>query len=139
MTMPPSTRPASGSSLAPARRALAMDAFVGRILLYGVACSLLLICVGLIWQRLSTGQLWFQHALGGMNLFRLLATETGQALRGGVRPRTFLDLGIAVLMLTPFLRVLASVVYFFMVLRNWKYTLFTAFVLLVLTYSLFLR
>jgi uncharacterized membrane protein len=49
------------------------------------------------------------------------------------------NIGIAVLMITLFLRVLVSMVYFFFVLRNWKYTLFTLFVLLVLTRSLFLR
>jgi uncharacterized membrane protein len=48
-------------------------------------------------------------------------------------------MGIGVLMLTPFVRVLASVFYFAFVEHNWKYTLFTAFVLSVLTYSLFLR
>ncbi len=42
-------------------------------------------------------------------------------------------------MLTPFIRVGVSIVYFMGVLRNWKYTCFTAAVLLVLTYSLFLR
>jgi len=35
--------------------------------------------------------------------------------------------------------VLASMVYFLVVLKNWKYTVFTSFVLLVLTGSLFLR
>jgi len=42
-------------------------------------------------------------------------------------------------MLTPFVRVLTSVFYFAFVERNWKYTLFTGFVLGLLTYSLFLR
>jgi uncharacterized membrane protein len=116
-----------------------MDTFVGYILLYGVACSLLLICLSLVWQRLNTGHLWFPHELSGMNLFQLLAWEISQALHGRIHPRTLLGLGIAVLMLTPFLRVFASVVYFLVVLRNWKYSLFTAFVLTVLTYSLFLR
>jgi uncharacterized membrane protein len=56
-----------------------------------------------------------------------------------LRPRVLINMGIAVLMLTPFVRVLASVFYFALVERNWKYTLFTGFVLCVLTYSLFLR
>jgi uncharacterized membrane protein len=42
-------------------------------------------------------------------------------------------------MFTPYVRVLASLFYFAVVARNWKYTLFTGFVLTVLTYSLFLR
>jgi hypothetical protein len=36
-------------------------------------------------------------------------------------------------------RVLASMLYFLLAARNWKYTVFTAFVLTILTYSLFLR
>jgi Kef-type K+ transport system membrane component KefB len=46
---------------------------------------------------------------------------------------------LPILMLTPFFRVAASVFYFMIALKNWKYTLFTGFVLAVLTYSLFLR
>lgn len=40
-------------------------------------------------------------------------------------------------MLTPFFRVLASVAYFLVVLKNWKYTVFTLFVLLVLPAACF--
>jgi uncharacterized membrane protein len=40
-------------------------------------------------------------------------------------------------MLTPYVRVLASMLYFVLVERNVKYGLFTGFVLAVLTYSLF--
>ena len=39
-------------------------------------------------------------------------------------------------MLTPYVRVLASMLYFMLVERNLKYGLFTAFVLAMLTYSL---
>jgi len=46
-----------------------------------------------------------------------------------------LGLGIVVLMLTPYVRVLASVLYFGLV-RNPKYLLITFFVLIVLTASL---
>ena len=43
------------------------------------------------------------------------------------------------LLLTPLVRVLASLLFFALAERNWKYALFTGFVLAVLTYSLFLR
>ena len=42
-------------------------------------------------------------------------------------------------MLTPYVRVAASMLYFGIAEHNWKYTLFTLFVFTVLTYSLFLR
>jgi uncharacterized membrane protein len=56
-----------------------------------------------------------------------------------VRPRLLISLGIVALLLTPYLRVLASMLFFAVVEHNWKYTAFTAFVLIVLTYSLVLR
>ena len=58
---------------------------------------------------------------------------------GQLQPRLLINLGIALLMLTPYVRVLASTFYFALAERNPKYTLFTGFVLAVLTYSLFLR
>ena len=42
-------------------------------------------------------------------------------------------------MLTPYVRVLVSILYFAFSERNWKYALFTGFVFSVLTFSLFLR
>jgi len=73
-----------------------------------------------------------------MNLFEFVANELRLAVDGAVQPRLLVNLGIITLMLTPFVRVAASVVYFLAVLKNWKYTLFTTIVLAVLTYSLFL-
>jgi uncharacterized membrane protein len=54
-------------------------------------------------------------------------------------PHCLISLGIAALMLTPYVRVLASLIFFAAVEHNGKYAAFTAFVLAVLTYSLFLR
>ncbi len=116
-----------------------MDALVGYILLYGVLLSMALVVAGLCWRWLRTGHLWLDYQISGMNLFQLVGAEIRLAAFGQLRPRLLINLGIAVLMLTPFLRVVASVAYFAAVLRNWKYSLFTLFVLTVLTYSLFLR
>jgi uncharacterized membrane protein len=116
-----------------------MEALVGYILLVGVLLSLLLIVVGIVWHWISTGRLGLEYSIVGMNLFRFVIHDARDALQGMFRPRLFTNLGIAVLMLTPFVRVLASVLYFGFGARNWKYTLFTGIVLSVLTYSLFLR
>ncbi len=116
-----------------------MDALVGYILLDGVLLSMALVVAGLFWRWLKTGHLWLDYQIVGMNLFQFVGTEIRQAIFGQFRPRLLINLGIAVLMLTPFLRVVASMMYFLAVLKNWKYTLFTGFVLVVLTYSLFLR
>jgi uncharacterized membrane protein len=121
------------------RREAAMDILVGYVLLIGVLLSLALILAALIWQWKLTGTVAFDYKLSGMNFSDLARNELGLAAHGAASPRVLLTLGILVLMLTPFLRVLVSVVYFMVGLRNWKYTLFTAFVLATLTYSLFLR
>lgn len=120
-------------------RQFEMDALVGTILQDGVLLSLGLILAGMCWRWLRTGGLALDYQITSVNLFQFVVDEVRLALHGTVRPRLLINLGIAVLMLTPFIRVAASVVYFMGVLRNWKYTLFTAVVLTVLTYSLFLR
>ena len=118
---------------------LDMDVLVGYILQIGVLLSMALVAAGLVWTWLRTGGLMLNYQITGMNLFEFVVHEVRLAVHGALGPRLLVNLGITVLMLTPFVRVAASVVYFVAVLKNWKYTLFTAFVLAVLTYSLFLR
>ncbi len=116
-----------------------MEVLVGYILLGGVLASVTLLGAGLIWRWAATGSVEFDYSLHGMNVFEFLLADLRQVASGAVRPRLLVNLGIAALMLTPYLRVVASMVYFAVVERNRKYTLFTAFVFSVLTYSLFLR
>ena len=116
-----------------------MDLLIGYLLLSGVVLSLALIAAGLAWRWIRTGKPSLDYQLIGTDVFRLAVEEIRLATHGAIRPRLLDTSGIIVLMLTPYLRVLASVAYFFFVLRNWKYTLFTSIVLAVLTYSLFLR
>jgi uncharacterized membrane protein len=116
-----------------------MESLVGYILLTGVLLSVALLVVGFVWRWMRVGSLQFEHSIVGMNFFEFILSTLRQMASQAFRPRLFLNMGIGVLMLTPFVRVLASVFYFALVDRNWKYTLFTSFVLSVLTYSLFLR
>jgi uncharacterized membrane protein len=116
-----------------------MEIIVGYILLGGVLVSMTLVTAGLAWRWIATGQLGLDYSIGGMNLFEFVLTEVRQVAADAVRPRLLVNLGIAVLMLTPYARVLASMLYFAFVERNGKYTLFTGFVFSVLTYSLFLQ
>jgi uncharacterized membrane protein len=116
-----------------------MEILVGYILLAGVLLSVALLSAGLVWHWARWGNLRFEHSIVGMNFFEFILTTLRQTASHAVRPRLVLNMGIGVLMLTPFVRVLASVFYFAFVERNRKYTLFTGFVFCVLTYSLFLR
>ncbi len=116
-----------------------MEAVVGYILLIGVVLSMALIATGVIWHWLSTGRPGIAYTIAGMNMFDFVIAVSRQASAGAFGPRLFVNLGIAVLLLTPYVRVFASMIYFALADRNLKYTLFTGFVFGVLTYSLFLR
>jgi uncharacterized membrane protein len=116
-----------------------MESVIGYVLLTGVLLSITLTLAGLIWNWIGTGDLGLDYPLSGMNFFQFLLTNLHQLVSSDVRPRLLVNLGIAVLLFTPYLRVFVSIIFFALVERNWKYTLFTCFVFSVLTYSLFLR
>jgi uncharacterized membrane protein len=116
-----------------------MDLVIGYVLLVGVSLSAVLVVAGLIWRWIVTGKLGMDYTISGMNLYEFVVADIRQVFSGSMRPRLLVSLGIATLMLTPYVRVLASLLFFAFIQRNWKYSLFTGFVFLVLTYSLFLR
>lgn len=116
-----------------------MDTLVGYILLIGVLISGLLIAAGSVWNWVIHHTLTTQFSISGESYFSFLQSNLRQLFSGAVQPQLLISLGIVTLMLTPYLRVAASVIYFAAAARNWKYTLFTLFVFSVLTYSLFLR
>lgn len=120
-------------------RRVDVDALVGTLLLSGVLTSITLIAAGVVWRLWATGQLGFDYEIAGTTVFGFVLLDVQQLLAGALRPRLLANLGIAILMLTPYARVLASMLYFAIVERDLAYTSFTGFVLAVLTYSLFLR
>lgn len=116
-----------------------METLVGYILLTGVVSSILLLVAGAAWQWFIHGTPEFDLTIRDQNLWEFLVTSLRGLTSGAVRPQTFINLGLSVLLLTPFVRVLASMLFFLLVERDWKYSVFTFFVLSVLSYSLFLR
>jgi uncharacterized membrane protein len=74
-----------------------------------------------------------------MNLFGFVTAEIRDLVGGQFRSRLLVSLGIAALLLTPYLRVLVSLLFFAFVEHNWKYSRFTGFVLAVPSHSLFFR
>ncbi|MDA8335770.1 MAG: DUF1634 domain-containing protein [Peptococcaceae bacterium] len=123
-------RPASG---------LDLEVVVSYILFGGVLTSMVLLLGGLAWHGLVSGSFELQYGLRPANFFNFAASEFQTAFRGAYRPRFAVSMGIVVLMLTPFVRVLASMFYFAVIERNRKYAVFTFVVLAALSYSLFLR
>ncbi len=116
-----------------------MDTLVGAVLLDGVIVSVVLIVAGVIWHWIKWGELDITYTIPPTDLFGLVTTELRELAAGQLRPRLLVSLGIVALLLTPYLRVLVSLLFFTLAAHNWKYSLFTGFVLVVLTYSLFLR
>jgi uncharacterized membrane protein len=114
-----------------------VESVVGYTLMAGVLASLLLIATGLAWHGIVRGTLQFDYMLPGTSVADFLRTDVEQTVLAPARPRLLVNWGIAVLLLTPYVRVLASMVYFALGDRDWKYTLFTAFVLGTLTYGIF--
>lgn len=114
-----------------------MDATVGLILMVGVLASMALIVSGYVWRWINTGHMAMDYQIPATNLFQFWIEDVRQALMGGWRPRLLVSLGIALLMATPYVRVLVSVFHFAFVQKNLKYTLFTLLVFSILTASLF--
>jgi uncharacterized membrane protein len=116
-----------------------IEALVGFVLLVGVLSSVGLVTAGWAWHWVRTGQLELNYSTASLTLSQYALSSLRTIVSGLVDPRALINMGIAALMFTPYVRVLVSLLYFVTVDRNWKYTVFTGFVLVVLTYSLFLR
>jgi uncharacterized membrane protein len=121
------------------RREAQMDRLVGSVLLVGVALSVILVSIGLVWGWIRHGYLGVHYEIPRTNLLQFVVADIRLVLAGEFRPRLFVSLGIAALLLTPYIRVAASLAFFACVEHNGKYSAITAFVLIVLSYSLLLR
>jgi len=123
----------------PSQAEFNMEIFVGYVLLCGTLLSAALLIAGLLWRWRVAELPELHYAIAGTNLFQFLISNLHQIRQATFHPQFLVNLGIAVLLMTPYLRVLTSMIYFAFVERNAKYTVFTGFVFAVLTYSLFLR
>jgi uncharacterized membrane protein len=115
-----------------------LEPLVWTILGGGLLLSVLLILAGLAWEWASSGSISLGPPILALNLGGFLASiASGPA--GGLSPAVLLNYGIAVLLLTPYARVVASVIFFAVRDHDYKYTAVTGFVAVVLTWVLFLR
>jgi uncharacterized membrane protein len=117
------------------------ERIIGYILICGVAISLLLEITGIILYYRSRGQLKILEDrtlfIHGKNFFYFLA-ELIQGEEIHQKAILLMTLGIAILMLTPYVRVILSVIHFAQE-KNIKYVLITLFVFVLLTISLAMR
>jgi uncharacterized membrane protein len=117
------------------------ERIIAYILISGVMMSLLLEVAGIILFHHSHGDFKILEDKGefihGRNFFHfLIGLVRGEYAHG--KPIFLMTLGIAILMLTPYVRVILSVL-FFSKEKNIKYVVITLFVLALLTISLMIR
>jgi uncharacterized membrane protein len=116
-----------------------LELTISCILIVGVIASVAMEAIGILGYYNSNGNLNIifrpEFALQGADFFTYSGNAFFQVMNGGWTPLQILSLGIIVLMMTPYVRVAASVIYFGLV-RNPKYLIITLFVLIILTASL---
>jgi len=111
---------------------------ISYLLFTGVVISLILEVIGIALFYQTPGRLAISESEGmfihGKDFFHFIwGLIRGEP--GGTTGLFLMTLGIAILILTPYLRVILSVFYFGWT-RNAKYTLITLFVLVILSLSL---
>ena len=118
-----------------------LEVIVGYILIIGVVASVILEIIGLTLFYGTYGNLQISQNktffITGMNFFTFITQQT-QHLLGTQNALLFMTLGLIILLLTPYIRAVTSVIYFGWE-KNRKYVLITVFVLVVLTASLALH
>ena len=119
-----------------------LDLVISYILILGVLASLAIETIGIISYYSVDGTLFINlqpvPALGGAGFFGYGGDMIHGMLVGVWTPFEILGLGIILLMVTPYIRVVASVVYFSLT-KNVKYIFITLFVLTILTASLLIH
>ena len=119
-------------------RGTRIEPMISWLLIGGVGVSLALEVAGMVLFYLTYGNLNItQDAavfIRGHDFFSFIYSVFSGRFHVTL-PLTLMTAGLIVLMLTPFLRVISSAVWF-AVVRNFKYVVITLFVLIVLTLSL---
>ncbi len=116
-----------------------LELAISYILIIGVLVSVAIEAFGIVSYYSSNRNLSivFQPSLvlKGTDFFSYAGSVFQEILAGTWTPLQILGLGIILLMITPYLRVVASVIYFGLA-KNAKYLFITLFVLVILTASL---
>ena len=113
-----------------------MENLVGLILQNGMLLSVGLVMIGLFLQWGINGSFNFQEPLHGDNILSFVRTDIHRAATQKTFSTLLIHLGIAVLILTPYVRLLVSFFYFAYVERDWRYAFFSSLVVVPLTYFL---
>ena len=113
-----------------------MEPLVGAILRVGSFVGSGLVLLGLIWSWRATGHLGLVGPLTAETVLRFLLSGVRHAELLRTTPVGLIRLGLAVLLLVPYVRVIVSAWYFEVVERQRLYALLSALTVLLLTYVL---
>ena len=118
-----------------------LETVVSYILIIGVIISILFEVIGISLFYKTYGNVQISQNktffISGMNFFAFIINQF-QHLFGSQSAIMFMTIGLIILILTPYIRAISSVVYFAWE-KNRGYVLITLFVLIVLTASLALH
>jgi len=116
-----------------------LEMAISYILMLGVGISVVVESIGMLNYYYMNGNLdiTFQPelALKGTNIFTYAGATIFRLFTGTWTPFSFLGLGVILMLMTPYVRVWASVIYFSLV-KNKKYLFITGIVLVILTVSM---
>ena len=110
-----------------------IEDLVSSILRNGMLISMGFIIASLVFRWIGNEEASFGPNLQAKSIPTMILSDLPKLGLPNFRPSLLLHLGVAVLLLTPYVRVFASMVYFTLIERSRKYVLFTSFVLLILT------
>ena len=110
-----------------------MESLISSILRNGTLISMVLILAGLTIEWVTRGQINLEPNLQARSVPLLILGGLEKMGEPGGWPHLFIRLSVAALLLTPYARVIASMVYFTWVDRSRKQAFFTGFVLILLT------
>jgi uncharacterized membrane protein len=115
-----------------------LETIVSYLLIIGVVASVIMEAIGITLYFGTYGNVQVSQNpdvfISGKDFFAFIIYQT-QHLLGTQNAILFMTLGLIILILTPYIRAITSVIYFAWE-RHYKYVLITLFVLIVLTVSL---
>jgi uncharacterized membrane protein len=118
-----------------------LETVVSYLLIIGVIVSVILEVIGITLYYGTYGNVQVSQNqavfISGKNFFAFIVYQT-QHMLGTQNALLFMTLGAIILILTPYIRAITSVIYFAWE-KHYKYVLITLFVLVVLTLSLALH
>lgn len=119
-------------------RSSVLQVGIGWVLRAGVIVSLVLESAGILLNYLQTGDSTLELSsrwLASGGPFFGFASSTISSVIAGVTPVGLTALGVIVLLLTPYARIIAAVVYY-AIERDWKYVSITLIVFSLVTFGL---